>query len=135
MLGAGNWDQRLVYPEKAFLYSLYRGDNRTMAKKTTGRRPEGNLVKEIDAAIALLTRVRALAASTAVSDGTSRQAAKPTPVGKQAKRALSSEAREKIAAAQKKRWAKVRRQKKKAEREALAQQSSATPASGSSDTK
>lgn len=106
-----------------------------MAKKTTERSHGGNLVKEIDAAIALLTNVRALAASIAVSDGTSRQAAKPTPVGKQAKRVLSADAREAIATAQKKRWAKVRRQKKKAEREALAQQPSALPKSGSSDTK
>ena len=106
-----------------------------MAKKTIGRRPEGNLVKELDAAIALLTRVRALAASTAASDGTSRQAAKQAPAGKQPKRVLSADAREAIATAQKKRWAKIRRQKKKAERAALAQQPSATSISGSSDTK
>jgi electron transfer flavoprotein alpha subunit len=106
-----------------------------MVKKMTGRRPKGNLVKDLDAAIALLTRVRALAASTPISDGTSRQAAKPTPAGKQSKRVLSADAREAIATAQKKRWAKVRRQKKKAEREALAQQPSALPKSGISDTK
>jgi hypothetical protein len=106
-----------------------------MVKKTTGRRPTGNLVKELDAAIALLTRARALAASTAVSDGTSRQAAKQTSASKRAKQVLSSEAREKMAAAQKKRWAKVRRQKKQAERAALAQQPFALPKSGSSDTK
>jgi hypothetical protein len=111
----------VVYAEKAFLYSVREGDNRTMAKKTTGRGPKGNLLEEIDAAIALLTRVRALAVSTAVSDGTSRQAAKQVSAGKQSKRELSSEAREKMAAAQRKRWAKVRRQKKQAERTALAQ--------------
>jgi hypothetical protein len=102
MSGADNWDQRLVYAEMAFLYSMYGGGNRTMAKKTTGRRPEGNLVKELDTAIALLTRVRALAASTAVSDGTGQQAAKQIAAGNQPKRG-------KMAAAQKKRWAKVRR--------------------------
>ncbi len=106
-----------------------------MAKKTTGRRPTGNLVKEIDAAIALLTRVRALAASAAASDGMTQQSAKPAPASKQSKRVLSSKAREKMAEAQKKRWAKIRRQKKKAERAALSQQSSALPKSGSSDTK
>ncbi len=106
-----------------------------MAKKATGRRPEGNLVEEIDAAIALLTRVRALAASTAVSDGTNRQVAKQVSAGKQPKRVLSTEAREAIATAQKKRWAKIRRQKKKAERAVLAQQPSVLPKSETSDTK
>ncbi len=91
-----------------------------MVKKQAGRKPKGNLVKEIDAAIALLTRVRTLAAS-AVSDGTTRQTAKQTPAVKQPKRTLSADAREAIATAQRKRWAKVRRQKKKAERAALAQ--------------
>ena len=90
-----------------------------MAKKQTGRKPKGNLVKEIDAAIALLTRVRTLAASAAVSDGTTRQTAKQIPAVKQPKRTLSADAREAIATAQRKRWAKVRRQKKKAERAAL----------------
>ncbi len=92
-----------------------------MVKKQTGRKPKGNLVKEIDAAIALLTRVRILAASAAVSDGTTRQNAKQIPAAKLAKRTLSADAREAIATAQRKRWAKVRRQKKKAERAALAQ--------------
>jgi hypothetical protein len=91
-----------------------------MVKKQAGRKPKENLVKEIDAAIALLTRVRTLAAS-AVSDGTTRQTAKQTPAVKQPKRTLSADAREAIATAQRKRWAKVRRQKKKAERAALAQ--------------
>lgn len=90
-----------------------------MVKKQTGSKPKGNLVHEIDAAIALLTRVRVLAVSASVSDGTIRQASKQAPAGKQSKRVLSSEAREKMAAAQRKRWAKVRRQKKKAERGGL----------------
>jgi len=121
MPGADNCDQRLVYAEKEFLYSVYGGDNRTMAKKMTGRRPKGNLVEEIDAAIALLARIHALAVSTGVSVETNRRAAKQTSAGKQPKRVLSADAREAIATAQRKRWAKVRRQKKKAERAALAQ--------------
>jgi len=114
---------------------MYRGDNRTMAKKTTGHKPKGHLVKELDAAIAQLTRVRALAAYTAVSDGTGRQVIKQAPASKQPKRVLSAEGREAIATAQKKRWAKIRRQKKKAERAVLAQQPSALTKSRSSDTK
>ena len=92
-----------------------------MATKQTGRKPKGNLVKEIDAAIALLTRVRALAADASVPNETGRQAAKPASAGKQPKRVLSADAREAIAAAQRKRWAKVKRQKKQAERAALVQ--------------
>jgi hypothetical protein len=106
-----------------------------MVKKQTGRKPKGNLVKEIDAAIILLTRIRALAASAPESDGTSRQTAKQVPAGKQLKRTLSADAREAIATAQKKRWAKVRRQKKKAERAALAPHPSVAPLSGSPNTK
>jgi hypothetical protein len=111
------------------------GDNRTMVKKQIGRNPKGNLVKEIDAAIVLLTRVRALAVSASASDGASRHTAKQVPAGKQPKRTLSADAREAIATAQKKRWANVRRQKKKAERAALTQQPSASPLSGNSNTK
>ena len=92
-----------------------------MIKKHVARKPKGNLVKEIDAAIALLTRARALAVSAAVSETTTRQSAKPAPAIKQPIRVLSADARESIAAAQRKRWAKVRRAKKKAERAALAQ--------------
>ncbi len=106
-----------------------------MVKKQTGRKPKGNLVKEIDAAIVLLTRVRALAASASASDGTSRQTAKQAPVGKQPKRTLSADAREAIVTAQRKRWARVRRQKKKVERAALTRQPSASPLSGSPNTK
>jgi hypothetical protein len=90
-----------------------------MATKQTGRKPKGNLLKEIDAALALLTRVRALAASASAEAGTKQT--KQIPVKAQSKRTLSADAREAIAAAQRKRWAKVRRAKKKAERAALAQ--------------
>jgi hypothetical protein len=92
-----------------------------MNKKQNGRKPKGNLVQEIDAAIALLSRVRELAVSSAAADGTNGQAVKKAPAGKQPKRVLSADAREAMAAAQRKRWAKVRRQKKQAERAVLAQ--------------
>ncbi len=89
-----------------------------MRKELITHKSKGNLVKEIDAAIALLTRVRDLAAS----DGASSKAVavKQATPEKQTKRILSTNAREAIAAAQRKRWAKVRRQKKQAERAALA---------------
>ncbi len=44
-----------------------------MSKEPIRRKTKGNLVKELDAAIALLTRVRDLAVSSAASDGTSLQ--------------------------------------------------------------
>lgn len=91
-----------------------------MARKTTGRRPKGDLVKEIDAAITLLTRVRALAVSGSAVDVKSRQAVKQVSAGRQSKRVLSADVREAIAAAQRKRWAKIKRQKKQTERAALA---------------
>jgi hypothetical protein len=91
-----------------------------MAKKQTSSKSKGNLVKELDAAIALLTRVRALAVAEATTDPTNSKATKTTASKKPAKRVLSTSAREAIATAQKKRWAKVRRQKKQAERAALA---------------
>jgi hypothetical protein len=88
-----------------------------MVKKQAGRKPKGNLLTELDAAIALLTRVRALAASAEAI----AQPAKQAPIKAKSKRTLSADAREAIAAAQRKRWAKVRRAKKKAARAALAQ--------------
>ncbi len=90
-----------------------------MVKKQAGRKPKGNLLTEIDAAIALLTRVRALAASASGDAGA--QQTKQVPLKAQSKRTLSADAREAIATAQRKRWAKVRRAKKKAARAALAQ--------------
>jgi len=91
-----------------------------MAKKHTGPKAKGNLVNELDAAIALLTRVRTLAVAGTTADATNSKAAKTAASQKPAKRVLSTSAREAIAAAQKKRWAKIRRQKKQAERAALA---------------
>ncbi len=74
--------------------------------------PKGSLIKQIDAAISLLTRAKTMA----LSDGASPKAAKHAPAKKQGKRVLSADAREAIASAQRKRWAKVRRQKKQAGR-------------------
>jgi hypothetical protein len=91
-----------------------------MVKKQIGHKAKSNLVKELDAAITLLTRVRALAVAGETEETTSPKATKTVASKKTAKRVLSTSAREAIAAAQKKRWAKVRRQKKQAERAALA---------------
>jgi hypothetical protein len=96
------------------VYAVYIEEQKHMSKEQVGRKPKGNLVKEIDAAIALLTRVRALAVSSTGSAETTTKADKKAPAGKIAKRILSADAREAIAAAQRKRWAKVRRQKKQA---------------------
>jgi hypothetical protein len=85
-----------------------------MAKGLTVRKPKGNIVKEIDAAIALLVRARALAAS----DGASPKVAKKATTKTLTKRVVSAEAREAIATAQRKRWAKIKRLKKKAARAA-----------------
>jgi hypothetical protein len=86
-------------------------------KRQNGRKSNSTLIKELDAAIALLTRARALAAS---NDASAKVVIR-TSTGKRAKRSLSTEAREAIAAAQRKRWAKVRRQKKQAQRGAVAE--------------
>jgi hypothetical protein len=86
-----------------------------MTKKPVARKPKANLVDQIDAAIALLSHARALAAS----DGSRSSAVKQAPAKKTTKRVLSKNAREAIAAAQRKRWAKVRREKKRAARATL----------------
>jgi hypothetical protein len=86
-----------------------------MAKKPAARKPKGNLVEQIDAAIALLSHVRTMAAS----EGPRSRAVRQTST-KKTNRVLSENAREAIAAAQRKRWAKVRRQKKQAARAVLA---------------
>jgi hypothetical protein len=83
-----------------------------MVLKKAGRKPKRNFVEEIDAAIALLSRVRSLAVAACKSDESKRsnkiQGQKPK------ERALSPEGREAIAAAQRKRWAKIKRQKRQA---------------------
>lgn len=83
-----------------------------MALKKSERKWEENLVKELDAAIALLTRARSLAIAAADSDQGSTPSKKNT--SRRSKRTLSLEGREAIAAAQRKRWAKIKRQKKQA---------------------
>jgi hypothetical protein len=83
-----------------------------MALKKAGRKPKVSLIKELDAAIALLTRVRSLAVAATESDESNSQDKKKD--SKRPKRALSQEGREAIAAAQRKRWAKIKRQKRKA---------------------
>ncbi len=85
-------------------------------KRQSERKSNGSLIRDLDAAIALLSRARALASS----NDTSTKAVKPASTSKTAKRTLSTEAHEAIAAAQRKRWAKVRRQKKQAQRAAVA---------------
>jgi len=91
-----------------------------MVKSKSIRIGKTNLVKELDAAIALLERVRAHAIATAAVNGVSGKPTKQVIKSKQPKRVLSATAREAIAAGQKKRWAKVRRQKRLAERSAKA---------------
>lgn len=71
------------------------------------------IVSEIDAEIARLVKVRALLATTGkvakLAEGKAAKAVKATKkAGK--KRVLSPEARKRIADAQKKRWAKVRKE-------------------------
>jgi hypothetical protein len=85
-------------------------------KRQSERQSNSILIRDLDAAIALLSRVRASASSVDMNT----KAVKPTSTDKTAKRTLSTEAREAIAAAQRKRWAKVRRQKKQAQRAAVA---------------
>jgi hypothetical protein len=75
-----------------------------------GRKPKGSLIKELDAAIALLTHTRSLAVAATESEKTKRQSTKHG-----SKRTLSQEGHEAIAAAQRKRWAKGKRQKRLAE--------------------
>lgn len=85
-------------------------ENEAMALKKAGRKPKGSLLKELDTAIALLTRVRSLAVAATESKEGKRQSTKND--SKQPKRTLSQEGLEAIAAAQRKRWAKVKRQKR-----------------------
>lgn len=76
------------------------------------------IVTEIDAEIARLQQVRELLAAVKVTGGKRKPgrpaAAASLPANGKAVRVLSAASRESIAAAQKKRWAKVRREKKAA---------------------
>ena len=83
------------------------------------------LLAEIERGINALQKARALCLKTEAvapkSKATSAKTAKVTrvPVKKAAKGGMSDESRAKIAAAQQKRWAKIRRAKKKAAKAAL----------------
>ena len=69
----------------------------------------------LDAEIAKLERIRELLAQNGkVNDVISRTLGKGTAIKKTIKRVMSVEARARIAAAQKRRWAKTRRAAKKA---------------------
>jgi hypothetical protein len=77
-----------------------------------------NIIEQIDAQIANLHAAKALLAGAVTKSGPGRpkkSASVSIPTKpKVAKRVLSAEAKENIAAAQKKRWAKARRASKKA---------------------
>jgi hypothetical protein len=81
-----------------------------------------NIVSEIDAEISRLHQVRALltGTSTTAKRKPGRPAGTSLPKKTKAVRSLSAEAREKIAAAQKARWAKSRKAAKKEVRNAAA---------------
>ena len=82
------------------------------------------LLAEIERGVKALQKAHALVlkAESAAPKATAAKSAKVTkvPAKKAAKRGMSDEGRAKIAAAQQKRWAKVRRAKKKASKAALA---------------
>jgi hypothetical protein len=84
------------------------------------------LLAEIDRGIKALQKARALCLKgepvAPKAKATASRTAKvtKTPVRKAAKRGISEEGRAKIAAAQQRRWAKVKRQKNKAARAAKA---------------
>jgi hypothetical protein len=74
-----------------------------------------SIVSGLDAEISRLQEARALLAQSGGVDGiSSRRGPKKVAAKKPVKRVLSAEARAKIAAAQKKRWAKSKRIAKKA---------------------
>jgi hypothetical protein len=81
------------------------------------------IIQQIDSQISKLQEAKALLAGAVTKSGPGRpkkSASAVAPKAKSAKRVLSAEAKEKMAAAQKKRWAKVRRAAKKAAKEELA---------------
>jgi hypothetical protein len=83
------------------------------------------MIEQIDAQISNLETAKALLNGAVTKSGPGRpkkSASVSIPAGpKSAKRVLSAEAKEKMAAAQKKRWAKVRRAAKKAAKAAAAE--------------
>jgi hypothetical protein len=80
-------------------FSIRKGFTMVKGKRQSERKNNGSLIKELDAAIAPLTRARALAAT----NDESTKAVIPTSTGKRAERKLSTDAREAIAAAERKR--------------------------------
>jgi hypothetical protein len=82
------------------------------------------IIQEIDAHISRLQQVKAILTGTASKRGLGRpntkEAASSTAADEPTKRVLSAEARAKIAAAQKARWAKSKRADKKAAKKAAA---------------
>jgi hypothetical protein len=75
------------------------------------------IIQQIDSQILKLQEAKALLAGAVAKKGPGRPkkgASVVVPKAKSAKRVLSAEAKERIAAAQKKRWAKARRAAKKA---------------------
>ena len=77
-----------------------------------------NIIEQIDAQISNLQTAKALLTGEVTKNGPGRPkksvSASIPAEPKSAKRTMSAEGKEKIAAAQKKRWAKVRRASKKA---------------------
>jgi hypothetical protein len=73
-----------------------------------------NLISEIDAEIARLEQARALLSGGASPAAKRGRPAGVAPATKPAKRVMSPEARERIAAAQRKRWAKQKAAAKRA---------------------
>jgi len=78
-----------------------------------------DIVVEIDAEISRLQQVKALLTGTTAID--SRNPARPSGARNARRWTMSAEAREKIAAAQRARWAKSKRAAKKAAREGVAE--------------
>jgi len=77
-----------------------------------------NIIEQIDAQISQLQQAKAILAGTSIKNGlgrpeTNHAVSKPV-TAKPAKRVMSAEGKAKIAAAQKARWAKVRKAAKKA---------------------
>jgi hypothetical protein len=75
------------------------------------------IIEQIDLQISNLQEARDLLTGAVTKNGPGRpkkSVSVVAPKGKSTQRVLSAEAKEKIAAAQKKRWAKVRRAAKKA---------------------
>lgn len=87
-----------------------------------------DIVVEIDAEITRLQQAKALLTGTTAIDG--RNPARPSGARNTRRWTMSAEAREKIAAAQRARWAKSKRAAKKAARETTAEPATRQPGTG-----